>query len=84
MPNSGNETWMHYLIITKDKDDNEINRKYYLTLFDIMDEYKVSRGTLGHLLSGRVKKSRKLGNIDISRVREPVHILVDNPLIDQY
>jgi hypothetical protein len=49
-----------------------------------MDEYKVSRGTLGHLLSGRVKKSRKLGNIDISRVREPVRVWVANPLIDQY
>tara|TARA_R110002072_G_scaffold177292_1_gene333194 strand:+ start:352 stop:600 length:249 start_codon:yes stop_codon:yes gene_type:complete len=81
MPKIGNEKWMHYLIITKNDDDIEIGRKYYLTLFDIMDEYKVCRGTLGHILSGRVKKSRKLGNVEISRIREPVRILVDNPLI---
>lgn len=80
MPKAGNKTFYHYVIITVDNHGKELKKRYYLTLFEIMDEYKVSRATLSNLLNGKVKKCRKIkDNIEIKRIKEPVRISVLNP-----
>jgi hypothetical protein len=80
MPRGGNDNYYHYVIITKNNEEIEKNRKYYKTLYEIMDEYKVSRATIATLLNGKIKKSRKIkDNIEIKRVRIPIYIKINNP-----
>ena len=80
MPRGGNDNYYHYIIITKDNEDIEMKRKYYKTLYEIMDEYKVSRATIATLLNGKIKQSRKIkDNIEIKRVCIPLYIKINNP-----
>jgi hypothetical protein len=74
----GNNNFYHYSIVKQDDEGIE-HKKFYMTLFEIMDEYKVSRGTLANLLNGRIKKSSKMGLLKISRVRIPRYLQVPNP-----
>ncbi len=74
----GNNNFYHYSIIKHDEEGIE-HKKLYMTLFEIMDEYKVSRATIANQLNGNVKKSSKMGKIQISRVRIPRYLQVPNP-----
>ena len=73
-----NNNYYHYLIIKKD-DKGVENKTFYMSLYEIMEEYKVSRGTLANLLNGRIKKSCKMGPLELSRIRIPRYLQVPNP-----
>lgn len=79
MPKNINEKWYHFAITKFDENNIETGKKYYKSLYEMTEEYKVSRATISNLITGRVKRSRKLGNVIIKRIREPVRISIMNP-----
>lgn len=73
-----NKTFYHYCVETFD-DDEFIERKYYMTAKQIIDEYKCSQKAFYNHMNQYNKRSKKLGKIKIYRILERVHVLTPNP-----
>ena len=76
--NCSNKTHYHYCVETFEG-DKFVNRKYYMTGKQIIDEYGCSQKSLYNHIKEPNKKSKKLGNVKIYRILEPVNVLVANP-----
>ena len=74
----GNNNFYHDSIVKHDEQGIE-HKKFYMSLYEIMEEYKVRRATVANLINGKVKKSSKMGNIKVSRIRIPRYLQVPNP-----
>ena len=73
-----NRTYYHYCVETFD-DNKFVSRRYYMTSKQIIEEYGCSQKSFFLHIKNPNPKSKKLGNVKIYRILEPVNVLVANP-----
>lgn len=69
---SRNKSFYHYVIHFYNNEGELMADEYFLTLFHIMERFKVCRKTLMSQIKNPERKSHKLKNIKIYRVHVPV------------
>ena len=69
---SRNKSYYHYLVHYHDDEGELEDAEYFLTLFDIMEKFKVCRKTLMTQLRDPERRTHKLKGIKLFRVHEPV------------
>ena len=84
MARSQNKSYFHYAVVWRNaQSKRETSREYFLTAYDLCDYFSVSRKTI----MDKVKDPSKVGRndifrgIEIIRVKEPVFIRVENPIL---
>ena len=75
-----NNSFYHYKTYTIDKDNNIINEQYFMTAKEISNLFNIAVRTINYTIKNPTKKSRKLGNIRIERVKIPTRITIENPI----
>lgn len=76
---NANKSFFHYCVETFDENNQFVDRKYYMTSKDVIENYKCSQKSFFNHLKEPNKKSKKLGKVKIYRILEPVHVLAPNP-----
>ncbi len=76
---TGNKNNYHYVVETFNNDDQFEDRQYYITSKEIMRRYGCCQKSFFNHVKSPSKKSKKLGNIKIYRINEPVYTLLPNP-----
>ena len=76
-----NKTNYHYVAESFDKDNKFQDRSYYMTSNDICIEYACCAKSLFNHINKPNKRSKKLGNLIITRILEPVRIMLPNPCL---
>lgn len=74
-----NKNFYHYVVETYDDNNKFVERNYYLTSEDICKKYDCCKKSFFNYLKEPKKTNRKLKNLKIYRILEPVHILTPNP-----
>lgn len=74
-----NKTNYHYVVETFDKNNIFQDRSYHMTSHDLCDRYQCCAKSLFNHINKPNKRSKKLGHILITRINEPVRILLPNP-----
>jgi len=79
-----NKSFYHYC--TKEFDDhkNIINIKFYMTLFDLQNDYKVSLHSINIALNKEGYRLRKYKNFEFERVHVPVYKRIINDVFSHH
>lgn len=82
MRKNENKSFYHYKAIFYNDEGEEIDKKYYLTLKKIIEEFQCCRQTILTNLKepDRNVRGGKFNNIKLYRVHEPVFIKIENPI----
>lgn len=85
MRRNPNKTHYHYCVeVFDDNNLHIIERKFYMTASQIMNEYGCSQKSLFNHIKEYNNKSKKLGHIKIHRILEKVYILAPNPNLNNF
>ena len=79
MRKNGNKTNYHYFIEFFDDNQKFVERKYYMTSQQIVEQFNCCRKALFNHINNPNKRSKKLGKTIITRICEPVQITMPNP-----
>ena len=73
----------HYKIIIYDKNNNIVKINYYKTAQEICNLYNCSRTIIYNKIKNPTIKSRKLIDMIIEKIAEPINITIPNPRINE-
>lgn len=75
---NANKSFYHYCVI-EFKDNDEMTKKYYMTLKDVLEDFKVHHTSINNCLKDPNRRLRKYPNFKFERVHKPRFIMVENP-----
>jgi len=66
----------HFKIYKIDESNNMFDIKYFISAKEICEIYNCSRFTIYYKINNPTIKSRKMPNLYIEKIREPIHIQI--------
>jgi hypothetical protein len=78
-----NHSIYHFKIYKYDNNNNIINIKYFISAKQICETYNCSRYSIYNKINNPNTKSRTFINMTIEKIKEPMHILIENPRITE-